>query len=553
MSNNGSCKLFLPNAMQAVGQGAGVGQHRDMSRPRPAQLFRARRHRGAGGHHIIHKHDRAALHIGLAGHLEGTGDIGGALPAGQALGAGGRLAAHQRIDQQRPARLAGDMAGNFGGLVEAALPQAEGVRWHRHDHGIIGQRAGHAQHGARHQAGKMQAPAMFQRQHHCPRRTAIGQGRAGTGKGRRFGETGAALRRRIAIVRQGHAAAGALRRPQKLQGGKAGGAKPVITVDDAAAAGTARRQHRVDDGAQRQAEQVDGMTGHAAQLARAAAGRKGKAMSELPFDPVLRRHRHARAAAGFAGVAFLHDRMAEDLRDRAAMIARPFADVLDLGGPRPVWPTGDGVVRAALAAESGARVVVADEDRLPFGDASFDLVVAAGSLATVNDLPGTLAGVRRVLRPDGLFMASFVGGMSLIELRSCLIEAEAELTSSAGRHTAPMVEAAQAAGLLARAGLVMPVADVDRITLRYASLFGLLDDLAAMGARSVLAARRPLRRDVLMNAAARFAALADPDGKTGVTIEILHVAGWAPGPGQPSPKARGSATTSLAAALKSQV
>jgi len=235
------------------------------------------------------------------------------------------------------------------------------------------------------------------------------------------------------------------------------------------------------------------------------------------------------------------------------MISRRFADVLDLGGPRPVWPAAEGVVRAALAAEAGARVVVADEDRLPFADASFDLVVSAGGLATVNDLPGALASVRRVLRPDGLFMASFIGGMSLIELRTCLIEAEAELTSGAGRHTAPMVEAAQAAGLLARAGFAMPVADVDRVTLRYASLFGLFDDLAAMGARSVLAARRPLRRDVLVNAASRFAALADPDGKTAVTIEILHVAGWAPGPNQPSPKAPGSATTSLAAALQRRV
>lgn len=277
------------------------------------------------------------------------------------------------------------------------------------------------------------------------------------------------------------------------------------------------------------------------------------------FDAALRRRRHARAAPGFTAAAFLHDRMADELRERAAMIARPFANVLDLGGPRPVWPAagnGDGlVVRAALAAcacEPAGRVVVADEDYLPFADASFDLVVAAGSLVTVHDLPDALAGICRVLRPDGLFMAGFVGGMSLVELRTCLLEAEAELTGGAGRHTAPMVEASAAAGLLARAGFAMPVADVDRVTLRYASLFGLLADLAAMGARSVLGERRPLRRDVLMAAAARFAAMADPDGKTGVTIEILHVAGWAPGPGQPKPKARGSATASLAAALGSR-
>lgn len=269
----------------------------------------------------------------------------------------------------------------------------------------------------------------------------------------------------------------------------------------------------------------------------------------LPFDRALRRRRHAQSLAGFADAGFLHDRMADDIRDRVAMVARDFPQVLDLGGPRPLWP---GANRAALSPGPGepqGRTVVADEDLLPFADASFDLVVSAGALATVNDLPGALAGIRRVLRPDGLFVAAFIGGLSLVEVRACLLEAEAAITGGAGSHTAPMVEAQAAAGLLSRAGFAMPVADVDRVTLRYASLFGVMDDLRAMGARSVLSQRRPLRRDVLMAAAQRFAAMADSEGKTGVTIEILHIAGWAPGPGQPVPKARGSATTSLADAL----
>jgi SAM-dependent methyltransferase len=275
--------------------------------------------------------------------------------------------------------------------------------------------------------------------------------------------------------------------------------------------------------------------------------------SSAPFDAALRRRRQARAAPGFAAAAFLHDRMAEDVRDRVALVARNFADVLDLGGPRPVWPDA---TRASLAVgpdEPTHLVLIDDEAKLPFADASFDLVLSVGALTTVNDLPGALMESRRVLRPDGLFVAAFVGGMSLVELRACLLDAEAAITGGAGSHTAPMVEASAAAGLLARAGFAMPVADVDRVALRYASLFGLFDDLTAMGARSVLAERRALRRDVLMAAAQRFSAQADADGKTSVTVEILHVAGWAPGPGQPVPKTRGSGTTSLAEALKSRV
>lgn len=266
-----------------------------------------------------------------------------------------------------------------------------------------------------------------------------------------------------------------------------------------------------------------------------------------PFDRTLRRRRHVQAQAGFASAGFLHQRMAEDVRDRVRDVSRTFADVLDLGGPTTVWP---GALRAALAQPAD---IVADEDRLPFADGSFDLVVSVGGLATVSDLPGALAQVRRVLRPDGLFVGAFAGGMTLVELRSALLGAEAALTGGAAARLAPMVEARAAAGLLQRAGFAMPVADVERLTVRYGSIFKLLHDLKTMGARSVLGSRQPLRRDVLAEAAARFAAMAGPDGKTGVTVEVLHLAGWAPAPGQPQPLKPGSATTSLKAALERKI
>ena len=174
-------------------------------------------------------------------------------------------------------------------------------------------------------------------------------------------------------------------------------------------------------------------------------------------------------------------------------------------------------------------------------------------IGSVSDLPGALVQVRRVLKPDGLFVAAFAGGMTLAELRADLLDADIAITGGAAARIAPMVEAQAAAGLLQRAGFAMPVADVERLTVRYPSIFALFDDLTAMGARSPLASRAPLRRDVLADAAARFAARAAPDGKTAVTVEIIHLAGWAPAPGQPVPLKPGSATTSLAKALGSQI
>jgi SAM-dependent methyltransferase len=286
---------------------------------------------------------------------------------------------------------------------------------------------------------------------------------------------------------------------------------------------------------------------HAHRLAarRELAEKAGNMPSAEPFDRGLRRRRHA--GADLADADFLHRAMADEVLARVAGVARDFATVLDLGGPRPVWP---GAVRVAL---SPPATVVADEDRLPFADDVFDLVVAVGGLASVSDLPGALAQIRRVLRPDGFFAAAFVGGMTLAELRADLLDAEVSTTGRAAARTAPMVEAQAAAGLLQRAGFAMPVADVDRLTVRYAGLGGLLADLTAMGARSPLAARVPLRRDVLAAAAARFAARADADGKTAVSVDVLHLAGWAPAPGQPVPLQPGSGKTSLATALGSRI
>ena len=77
---------------------------------------------------------------------------------------------------------------------------------------------------------------------------------------------------------------------------------------------------------------------------------------------------------------------------------------------------------AALAPSErgGIPAAVADEEALPLGEASVDLVASLLSLQAVNDLPGALAQIKRALRPDGLFIACLFGGESLTELRQSL-------------------------------------------------------------------------------------------------------------------------------------
>ena len=252
-----------------------------------------------------------------------------------------------------------------------------------------------------------------------------------------------------------------------------------------------------------------------------------------PFDRALRRRRRDRAAPGFAAYGFLKDAMADEIVERLGDMGRRFDSALDLGchdgrlGRRlPAARTMFADAGFTFAREAGG--VQCDEDRLPFASGAFDLVASAGSLHGVNDLPGALAQVRRCLRPGGLFIASFVAGDSLAEIRAAFLEAESAQSDGASARILPMVDPAEAPALLQRAGLVTPVADVDSRTVTYASLFAALADLRGAGEGAILdaAMRAPLHRAALMAAAQRFS----PDGeRTGVRVQIVHVAAWAPG------------------------
>jgi len=206
---------------------------------------------------------------------------------------------------------------------------------------------------------------------------------------------------------------------------------------------------------------------------------------------------------------------------------------------------GDNAATAALH-------VVADEEALPFADNTLDLVVSGLALQAVNDLPGVLVQVRRALKPDGLFLAALLGGDTLTELRQSFAVAESELEGGVSPRVAPFPDLRDLGALLQRAGFALPVTDVDRITVRYATPLGLLHDLRHMGAANPLVERRrvPLRRATLMRAMEVYAArFADQDGKVRASFDIIWLSGWSPHESQQKPLRPGSAKKRLADAL----
>jgi SAM-dependent methyltransferase len=275
------------------------------------------------------------------------------------------------------------------------------------------------------------------------------------------------------------------------------------------------------------------------------------------FDRALLRRRRRRAAA-LGPATFLLDRVAEDFTDRLAAVLRRFDLAVDLGTPgealRSALARLDsiGTIVAVDALPRPSPFVAADEEALPFRDGTLDLVVSALALHHVNDLPGTLIQIRRALKPDGLFVAALLGGETLTELRQAFAAAESDIEGGVSPRVAPFADLRELGALLQRAGFALPVTDVDRVTVRYDSIFGLMHDLRRMGAANALFDRRrtPLRRQTLMRAAEIYASrFSDADGRLRATFEIVWLLGWAPDPSQQQPLKPGSAKARLADAL----
>ena len=195
----------------------------------------------------------------------------------------------------------------------------------------------------------------------------------------------------------------------------------------------------------------------------------------------------------------------------------------------------------------------ADAETVPLASASLGLAISLLSLQDVNDVPGMLVQIRRALKPDGLFLAALAGSGTLAELRLSLLQAETEVAGGASPRVQPFLDVRDAGALLQRAGFALPVADLDTITVRYDTMFGLMRDLRAMGATNALVdrSRRPATRQLFARAAEIYAErFSDPDGRIRATFAIVWMSGWSPDASQQKPAQRGSATISLEDALK---
>jgi|SRR5580704_7828884 SAM-dependent methyltransferase len=261
------------------------------------------------------------------------------------------------------------------------------------------------------------------------------------------------------------------------------------------------------------------------------------------FDRAIYAKRRARAERTHDG-SFLVADAAQTLFERVSAVNRTFRRAIDIGSRRqsfvrlrPLAERWTRVVPDAAQNSSEPDVVTADEECLPFAEASFDLVVSILSLHAANDLPGVLFQIRRLLVEDGLFVGAILGGATLQELRRAFAVGETQMLGGMSPRVAPFADVRDVGGLLQRAGFALPVADLERLTVRYEHFLTLAGDLRALGETNALMerSRKPLQRSTLAAALHAYAEHdSEPDGKLRATFDVIYLTGWAASNPQPT-------------------
>lgn len=255
------------------------------------------------------------------------------------------------------------------------------------------------------------------------------------------------------------------------------------------------------------------------------------------------RRAFGRAAAGYDAAAELQRRVREELLSRLDFVKLDPGMVLDLGAGtghatralKRRYPGSEVVavdLALAMLVESGRRQgfirrfrrVCADAAALPFRTGAAGLVWSNLMLQWCDTPDTVFAECRRVLRPGGLLSFTTFGPDTLVELRRAWDAADGR-----GVHVSRFLDMHDVGDALVRAGFAEPVMDVDRITLTYADVRGLMRDLKAIGAHNAAAGRaRGLTGKATFARMVEAYEAARRDGRLPATYEVVYGHAWVP-------------------------
>jgi len=267
------------------------------------------------------------------------------------------------------------------------------------------------------------------------------------------------------------------------------------------------------------------------------------------FDSHLRTLRVTRAARRMSksGISFLLTRCLDDAAERMLDVNRRF---------ETVHLIADFDVRheliSRLPPDKRPETIFLSGPDVPIPETKVDLILCLLTLHNKDNPPEDIRHMAKYLKEDGMFIAACFGGDTLTELRQSLYKTDDDILGGTTPRVFPMITHSQAAPLLTRAGLNLPVVDMDRFEVKYSRLETLISDLRDIGATNILCNRSAqiLTGQYVSRLKSNYQDMFGDEDKLKASFEILWLTGWAPHPSQQKPLKAGSAKMRLADALK---
>src|SRR3989338_7138090 len=245
-------------------------------------------------------------------------------------------------------------------------------------------------------------------------------------------------------------------------------------------------------------------------------------MSEIIFDRKLLRLNRARFAKDFTKHNFLHHEVANRIAENVGFLNREFDDILEIA-PR------DGYLSALITTKN--KFIIEDEENLFSEKNSFDLIVSNLNLHFINNILQFLLQVKNLLKPGGIFIASFFGEENLSELAHVLYKTENEIYGGISPRMMPTIDVKTAAALLQKVGFANPISDFEKIKVEYSNPQKLLNDLKFMGQGNILTkrSRRFFTKNFLQKIFQNYQKFyGNADGKISATFELITISCWSP-------------------------
>jgi 2-polyprenyl-3-methyl-5-hydroxy-6-metoxy-1,4-benzoquinol methylase len=207
---------------------------------------------------------------------------------------------------------------------------------------------------------------------------------------------------------------------------------------------------------------------------------------------------------GFTEHPLIHE-IESTFKTRLSFLKRTFSHILITG-------------RASHALCTYFQTTDSTVDQEPKNDL-YDLIVSLEPLHTMNDVPGYLARMQSMLKPDGFFLGAFIGGYSLSEIRTIVGRSELNHVNGMAQRFHPAISARDAGALLHRAHFILPVADFERHQIHYLSLESLKRDLRHYGLGNALnGMHHQLSRVVYRDLENSF--------PLDITVDVIYLSGW---------------------------